>query len=322
MRALQVTELSGPTGLALRRVDAPAAGEDVVIDVHTAGVTFPDLLLTYGIYHVRPDLPFAPGLEVGGIVRSAPEGADVAAGDRVIAYTGHGGYAEAVSAPAHCVVPLPDSVDFVSGVSLMVNYQTAYLGVVERGHLRADETLLVHGAAGGVGTAAIQIGRSVGARVLAVVSDEAKAAVASRAGAEEIVFTGNWVEEVRERTAATGVDVVFDPVGGDRFDDSLRLLRPGGRLLIIGFAEGRIPQIASNRLLLRNIAAVGVAWGPLIPFDHDMPRRIGRAVNALLADGHVRPVIGDTYALEDGNEALRDMEARRTVGKSVLLVNP
>jgi len=202
MRALQVTELSGPTGLALRRVDAPAAGEDVVIDVHTAGVTFPDLLLTYGIYHVRPDLPFAPGLEVGGIVRSAPEGADVAAGDRVIAYTGHGGYAEAVSAPAHCVVPLPDSVDFVSGVSLMVNYQTAYLGVVERGHLRADETLLVHGAAGGVGTAAIQIGRSVGARVLAVVSDEAKAAVASRAGAEEIVFTGNWVEEVRERTAA------------------------------------------------------------------------------------------------------------------------
>lgn len=320
VRSLQITALDGPDGMKLRSVpEAPADGK-VVIDVHAAGVTFPDLLMTRGLYQVRPDLPFAPGLEVAGVVRTAPEGAHVAAGERVIAYTGHGGYSDVVSVPVPYVVPLHSSMDFVAGVALMTNYQTAYLAVCDRGRLQPGETLLVHGAAGGVGTAAIQIGIALGARVLAVVSDERKAEVARSAGAGEVLSLDGWAEEVKARTAGGAVDVIFDPVGGDRFDRSLSLLGPAGRALVVGFAEGRIPQIAANRLLLRNIDAIGVAWGPFVEKKPQTLRRIAEALSGLIDRGSVSPIIGKTYPLEEGGTALRDMEARSTVGKSVLLL--
>jgi NADPH2:quinone reductase len=319
VRALVIDQPAGPASLRLGTLPAPADDAEVVIDVRAAGVTFPDLLLTWGRYQVKPTPPFTPGLEVAGTVGRAAPGTGLAPGDRVVAFTGHGGgYAEAVGVPAAHVVALPDSVGFVEGVGLMVNYQTAYFALAERGQLRPGETVLVQGAAGGVGTAAIQVALALGARVLAVVSDETKAGIARRAGATEVIRTDGWTEEVRKRTGGAGVDVVFDPVGGDRFDDSLRLIRPDGRLLVIGFTAGRIPQVAVNRLLLRNIAVVGVAWGHYVAEDPALIRRIGTELAGLAGAGRVRPVVGTTYAFEDGAQALLDLEARRTVGKSVL----
>ncbi|MEV5156555.1 NADPH:quinone oxidoreductase family protein [Streptomyces werraensis] len=319
VRSLVVSELAGPDALRIGSLRLSPTPDDVIVDVHSAGVTFPDLLLTHGRYQVKPEPPFAPGLEVAGVVRSAPADSGIAPGDRVIAFTGHGGgYAATVAVQAPQVVPIPDTMGFDEAVGLMVNYQTAYFGLAERGRLRAGETVLVHGAAGGVGTAAVQIALSLGARVLAVVSDEGKADIAREAGAKEVIMVGDCAKEVAERTRGEGVDLVYDPVGGDRFDASLRLIRPGGRILVIGFAEGRIPQIAANQLLLRNIDAVGVAWGHFVPHDAGLIRRVGAKLNELAGAGHVRPVVGATYALEDGAQALKDLEARKTVGKSVL----
>ncbi|MFI5610117.1 NADPH:quinone oxidoreductase family protein [Amycolatopsis sp. NPDC051903] len=318
VRALVLAEPAGPAALRLGTLPAPPAGAEVVIDVRAAGVTFPDLLLTRGRYQVRPDPPFAPGLEVAGLVRRAAPGSGFAPGDRVVAYTGiGGGFAETVGVPARAVVPLPDNVDFSAGVALMVNYQTAYFGLADRGRLEPGETVLVHGGAGGVGTAAIQVALALGARVLAVVSDAAKADVARLAGATEVLLAGGWAGEVRDRFGA--VDVVLDPVGGDRFDESLRLLRPGGRLLVVGFTEGRIPQVAVNRLLLRNISVVGVAWGHYAAHDPGLIHRVGAQLSRFAAEGRIRPVVGRTYPFEDGAQALVDLEARRTVGKSVLV---
>lgn len=321
IRALHIESLTGPGGLAMVEVEPPVAtDDDVVIEVHAAGVTFPDLLMTFGKYQRRPELPFAPGLEIAGVVRSAPPASGVAPGDRVAAYTGHGGYTDVALAAPHEVVPIPDGFDYAEGVTLMVNYQTSYFALAERARLRSGEILLVHGAAGGVGTAAIQIGLGLGARVIAVVNGVAKADVARQAGATEIVDLDGWVDHVRELTDGRGVDVVYDPVGGDRFDDSLRLVAPGGRLVVIGFAEGRIAQVAVNRLLLRNIDLLGVAWGHFIEVDPEMPRRIAAALNRMADEGVVRPVIGERYAFEEGERALRDLAERRTVGKSVLVL--
>jgi NADPH2:quinone reductase len=321
MRSLQLSSLDGPDALRVAEVPAPAPGDGVLIEVHAAGVTFPDLLLTQGTYHVRPELPFAPGVEVAGVVRFAPAGSGLAEGDRVAAYTPWGGWAELINVPAHQVVPLPDAVDFVDGVALMVNYQTAYFALASRGGLRAGETVLVHGAAGGVGSAAIQVGLALGARVLAVARGPEKMAVARASGAEEVLdAAGEWAAEARAHTDGRGVDVVVDPVGGDRLDESLKLIAPAGRLLIVGFAEGRIPQIPANRLLLKNIAAVGVGLGPFVAHAPGILRSIAAELAALLPSGHLCPVIGATYPLEAGACALRELAARRAVGKSVLLV--
>lgn len=321
VRTLQVTELTGPTALRLGSVPRPIATDKVLIDVATAGVTFPDLLMTQGRYQIQPPIPFAPGLEVAGKVRSAPAESGFSEGDRVVAYTGWGGYSEAVAVPSENVVPLPKSVDFVEGVALMVNYQTAYFGLKMRGRLAPKETLLVHGAAGGVGTAAIQVGLGLGARVIAVVQGDRKAEIARQAGATEVIDTAeDWLTVVRTLTDGRGVDVIFDPVGGDRFDQSLRALAPRGRLLVIGFAEGRIPSVPANYLLLKNIEAVGVAWGMFLPHDPALPQAVGAELATLSQLGFVKPLIGATYPLAEGRRALEDLADRRTVGKSVLVM--
>ncbi|HLL02258.1 MAG TPA: NADPH:quinone oxidoreductase family protein [Myxococcaceae bacterium] len=323
MRALQVQKLEGPEGLALVEVPEPEAGDGVLIDVVAAGVSFPDLLLSRGQYQMKPPLPFIPGVEVAGVVRQAPTGAPVRVGDRVMAFMMLGGFAEVAAVPVEMVFRVPGRWSFEAAAGAVMNYHTAHFALHRRGRLKKGEVVLVHGAAGGVGTATVQVARGAGARVLAVVSDAAKAEVARRAGADEVLLsTGDWVQQVREKTDGRGADVVMDPVGGDIFDRSLKCLAAEGRLLVVGFAGGRIPEVAVNRLLLRNIDVVGVAWGSFLMQEPGLIATIAKELEALAAQGFVNPLVGPTYPLEQGAQALRDLEQRRATGKVVLRVRP
>jgi NADPH:quinone reductase len=324
MRAIQIVELTGPDG-ALREVDLPepdpsqmlAPGSGVVVDVHAAGVSFPEVLQTRGEYQVKPDLPFVPGSEVGGVVRSAPDGATVGAGDRVAAFCMLGGFAETVVAPDWLCFPLADGLDFAQGAGLILNYHTAYFALRLRGRLTEGETVLVHGAAGGVGTATLQIAKGLGARTIAVVSSDEKEAVAREAGADEAVRSdGPWKDQVRELSG--GVDVVIDPVGGDRFTDSLRSLRENGRCVVVGFTGGSIPEVRVNRLLLGNLEVIGAGWGAYVMDKVGVEREIGGEVARLVDRGYVKPIVGARFPLERAAEALRLIDTRGATGKVVL----
>jgi NADPH2:quinone reductase len=310
MRALQVADLIGPDGVGVADVPEPQAGDDqVLIDVRAGGVSFVDLLLSRGQYQIRPDPPFTLGLQLAG---TTPDGGRVAA-------VTFGAFAERVVVPAFAVLPLPDDASFEAGAALVMNYQTAHFGLKRRGRLRAGETALVHGAGGGAGSAAVQVAKALGARVIAVGSDEPKREAARQAGADEAIDAGEgWRDQVKALTDGVGVDVVFDPVGGDRMTESLRCLAPEGRLLVVGFAGGAIPEFAANRVLLRNVDIVGVNWGGLAMAR---PEIVAEAAEDLIrwhAEGYVAPVIGARYPLEEGAEALRAIEARRAVGNLVL----
>jgi NADPH2:quinone reductase len=292
----------------------------VVVDVECAGVSFPEVLQTRGEYQFAPPLPFVPGGEVAGVVRSAPDGAAVATGDRVAAFCMTGGFAEVAVAPAFLTFPLPEELDFGQGAGLVLNYHTAWFALRLRGRLREGETVLVHGAAGGVGTAALQVARGLGGRAIAVVSTDAKERVARDAGAAEVVRSdAAWKDEVVELTGG-GVDVVLDPVGGDRFTDSLRSLRQDGRLVVVGFTGGSIPEVKVNRLLLGNTEVVGAGWGAYVMGRTDLNREIGSEIERLVEDGTVRPVVGARFPLERGAEALELLDGRGATGKVVLEV--
>ncbi len=319
MRAAQVTSLDGPGAVTVREVPEPDAGQ-VVIDVEYAGVTFPDVLLTRGEYQIKPPPPFIPGSEVSGVVRSAPEGALVTAGDRVAAFPGLGGFAQVVAADPRMVFALPAEVSLESAAGLPMNYLTVDFALVRRGRLQPGETVLVQGAAGGVGTAAIQMAKALGAGVIAVVSDDGKAAVARRAGADETVPADGFRAAVAELTGGRGVDLVVDPVGGDRFTDSLRSLAPEGRLLVIGFTAGEIPTVKVNRLLLNNISVVGVGWGAFWLARPDYLQEQWSRVLPMLRDGALEPVIGAVYPLEDVGQALTALDSRSATGKVLLKV--
>jgi NADPH:quinone reductase len=327
MRAIEIAELSGPDS-ALRHVELPEPepshplsppGEDaVIIDVHVAGVSFPEVLQTRGEYQFRPPLPFVPGSEVGGVVRSTPAGNGLAPGDRVAAFTALGAFAETAVAPAFFTFKLPDAFDFAQGAALVLNYHTAYFALRTRGRLADGETVLVHGAAGGVGTAALQVARGLGARTIAVVSTEAKARIAQEAGADHVVRAdGPWKDEARELSGG-GVDIVIDPVGGDRFTDSLRSLRENGRCVVVGFTGGSIPEVRVNRLLLNNIEVVGAGWGASVTEQPELERQIGAAVGRLVDEGHVKPLVGARFPLERAAEALQLIDSRGATGKVVL----
>ncbi|MCK8503072.1 NADPH:quinone oxidoreductase family protein [Myxococcus fulvus] len=322
MRALQLQRLDGPDGLALVELAEPEAQDAVLIDVVTAGVSFPDLLLTKGQYQLKPPLPFVPGVEVAGVVRSAPEGAAVKAGDRVMAFSfGLGGFAEVAAIPAEMVFRIPQRWSFEAAAGVVMNYHTAHFALHRRGRLKAGETVVVHGAAGGVGTASIQVARGAGARVVAVVSDERKAEVARKAGAHEVLLSsGPWLTQLKELTDGLGANVVLDPVGGDIFDKSLKALAPEGRLLVVGFAAGRIPEVAVNKLLLRNIDVVGVAWGGFLIHEPSLTPTIAKDLEAMADQGVLEPVVGPVFPLEQGAQALRELDARRATGKVVLRV--
>ena len=310
MRAVQVTQPGGP--LEVRTIDEPTPGPgDVLIEVHRVGVSFPDLLLSKGQYQLKPELPFTLGVDFAGTVVSGP-GFEV--GQRVAAVLPYGGAAERVAVPAQFVFALPDSISYDEGAALPMNYLTALFALKERGQVRPGEVVLVHGAAGGVGTAALQVAKGLGAETVAVVSSDEKEAMAKRAGADRVVRTDDL-------KAAGKVDVVLDVVGGDAFTDSLRLLNPLGRLLVVGFAAGQgIPEVKVNRLLLNNIDVRGVGWGAYAMSTDGYMQAQWRDLEPMLADGTLRPPIGATYALTDFGLALEEMEQRRTLGKSVVVV--
>lgn len=325
MKAIQIVEESGPdSALALVELPEPepshmlTPGSGVVVEVHAAGVSFPELLQTRGLYQMKPPLPFVPGSEVGGVVLSAPEGASVKVGDRVAAFCALGGFAETAVAPEFFTFVLSPKLDFAQGAALILNYHTAYFALLLRGRVKAGETVLVHGAAGGVGTASLQVAKALGAKTIALVSTEAKRTVAEAAGADETVLLGeSWKDEVLERSGG-GVDVVLDPVGGDRFTDSLRSLREGGRLVVVGFTGGSIPEVRVNRLLLKNTEVVGAGWGAYAMARPELNREIGAAINRMVDEDFVLPPIGERFPLERAADALKALEERRATGKIVL----
>ncbi|MFL5861842.1 MAG: NADPH:quinone oxidoreductase family protein [Solirubrobacteraceae bacterium] len=322
---MQITQLTGPAS-ALALADIPEPGNEhpmtpgggVVIDVRAAGVSFPELLQTRGEYQVKPELPFVPGSEVGGLVREVHGDADVSPGDRVASFCMLGAWAETTVAPAYLTFRIPDRWDFAQGAALVLNYHTAYFALIARGRLAEGETVVVHGAAGGVGTATLQVAKAWGAKTIGVVSTDEKEQVAREAGADEVVRSdGPWKDEVKAITDG-GAHLVLDPVGGDRFTDSLRSLREGGRVVVVGFTGGSIPEVRVNRLLLNNTEVIGAGWGASVLGWPERTERIGRAIEGMIEAGQVGPIIGARYPLERAADALQLLEDRGATGKVVL----
>jgi NADPH2:quinone reductase len=319
MRAARVTRTVGPQALEIGEVPDPVAGPgEVLIEVEAAGVNFPDLLLTQARYQVKPELPFTLGGEAAGVVREAPPGSGFSPGDRVAAMTFTGAFAELATAPASRVFPLPDAVGSAAGACLPMNYLTMMFALATRGGLRQGETVLVHGAAGGIGTATIQLAKAMGARVISVVSTQEKADLVTSIGSDDAVLVDGFKDAVNELTAGAGVDMVVDPVGGDRFTDSLRSLAPLGRLLVIGFTGGEIPTVKVNRLLLNNIDVRGVGWGAYVAAHEDYIRAEWDRLIPYLESGIVDPPIAATYPLEKAGAAVALLEERGVLGKAVV----
>jgi NADPH2:quinone reductase len=317
-----VTRLEGPAAVTVEEVEEPSAetpwGPQVLVEVHAVGTSFPDLLLSKGEYQLKPEPPFTLGVDLAGTVRSAPEGSGLVEGQRVAACLPHGGAAEVVGVGAESVFALPDRLSFEQGAAIPMNYLTAQFALDQRGGLQEGETVLVHGAAGGVGTATIQVAKGMGARVIAVVSTPEKAAVATAAGADDTVPTDEFLAGVKDLTDGVGVDVVMDVVGGDLFLDSLRALAPLGRLLVVGFAAGGIPEVRVNRLLLNNVDVRGVGWGAFAMVRPGFMRRQWEALLPMMESGVIDPPVGATYPMEEFGRALAEMEQRQTLGKTVI----
>ena len=323
MRAMVATQWGEPADLKLMELPDPEPGPGhVLIDVHAIGCNFFDILMVQGKYQVKPPFPFSPGGEIAGVVRRVGAGVtNCAAGDRVFAMLGYGGFASAALAPAAGVVKMPDAMSFEDGAAFGNVYQTSYFGLVYRAALQAGETLLVHAAAGGVGLAAVQIGKALGARVLATASSPEKLAIAKQHGADEAFSYDNpdWVDRVMHATGGRGADVIYDPVGGAIFDLSTKCIAFSGRLLVIGFASGQIPTIQVNRILLKNIAIIGLHWGAYRQYDPDKIPQATQALFELYAQGKVKPLVSLRYPLTKAAEALAEISSRRSVGKVLLL---
>lgn len=322
MRAVRCHELIGPEGL---RVDdlpgvEPGAGE-IVVDVRAAGVNFPDVLITQGKYQFKPEPPFVPGGEVAGLVRAVGEGVtSFAVGDRVAATMLHGAFAEQVAVPEAAAVKLPEGVSFEIGASILLTYATTMHALVDRARLQPGETLLVLGAAGGVGTAAVEIGKRLGARVIAAASSPEKLAYCREHGADATIDSSR--EDLKERAKAIssgGVDVVYDPVGGDLSEAALRAIAWEGRHLVVGFASGVIPKIPANLLLLKGCQAIGVFWGSFAMREPGRNRAHAETVLGWLAGGEIRPHVDGVFPFERAGDALGRLARREVKGKLVLV---
>jgi NADPH2:quinone reductase len=324
MRAVVVDRWMEPGSLAVSQAPEPVASPGaLVVEVRAAGVNFFDILMVRGQYQVKPPFPFVPGAEVAGSVREVGAGVTgFAPGDRVFGSPGLGGFAELAALPARATFRLPAGMSFEEGAALPIIYPTSYAGLVFRAGLEPGEDLLVHAAAGGVGLAAVQIGKALGARVIATAGDAEKCEVARREGADDTIDyrSEDFVARVLELTHGKGADVIYDSVGGDVFDQSLKCIAWNGRLLVIGFASGRIPEVKANRILLKNIAVTGLHWGAHVAKDPAKVEETFRALFELYAAGRIRPVIYKTYALEDLPSALADLGSRKTYGR--LIVSP
>ncbi len=324
MKAVLCRAFGPPETLAVESVEPPALAPGTVrIAVAAVGVNFPDLLLIEGKYQVRPPFPFSPGLECAGTVTELGPGVEAPApGTRVMTFLSHGCMAEEVVAPADCVTPIPDAMPFDAAAAFPVVYGTSYHALVSRAALAAGEVLLVTGASGGVGLSAVEIGKRLGATVIAAAGSDEKLALAREHGADHLVNYRS--EDLRERvkalTGGRGADVIYDPVGGDVFDTAMRCIAWKGRLLVIGFASGRIAEAKTNIVLLKEISVVGVAWGSFAQRDPAANQAYFAALLRWYEEGALRPPISRRLPLDDAAVALEGFRARSVVGKQVLMV--
>ena len=333
MRALLSTKAGGPETLAIGELPDPEAGAgELLVRVHACAVNYPDVLLIEDRYQFKPPRPFAPGSEVAGVVEAIGAGVTgFASGDRVIATTGRSnGMAERIAVPAGGAFALPAERSFVEGSALLLTYATTIHALVDRGRIRAGETLLVLGAAGGVGLAAIELGKALGCRVVAAASTAEKAAIAREAGADEVlVYPRGPLDKAASRALAEafkalvgedGADVIYDPVGGDYAEPALRAIAWGGRYLVIGFPAG-IPKLALNLTLLKSCDVCGVFWGVFAKRDPARNRAHVERLFALWAEGRIRPLVTETFPLADGGRAIARLGAREAVGKLVVTID-
>jgi len=322
MRAVLCKEFGPPESLVVEQVPDPVAGPgQVVVDVAGCGVNFPDVLIVQDKYQFKPALPFSPGGELAGTVSAVGEGVeDLAVGERVAAMIGWGAMAEQVAIPASAAVKVPDGVDLVDAAAFLMAHGTSQYALVDRGHLQAGESLLVLGAAGGVGLAAVEIGAMLGARVIAAASTDEKLELCRSRGATETVnyATEDLRARLKELTGGQGVDVCYDPVGGDLSELALRSMAWEGRFLVIGFAAGDIPRIPLNLTLLKGCSVVGVFWGAFTARDPERHRANIAQLLGWLAEGKLRPHVSATYPLEQAAAAITDLEQRRALGKVVV----
>ncbi len=324
MRAVICQGWGGPEFLKLLDVPPPAVGPGQVrLAVAAAGVNFADTLMIAGKYQEKPPFPFSPGLEVAGtVLEIGPGVTGLVPGQRVAAVLDHGGFAEQAVARVEDVFPIPDSMDFSIAASFPIAYGTSHIALWERARLQAGEILLVHGAAGGVGLTAVEIGKALGATVIASAAGPDRVAVAADHGADHLIDTKSQDirERVRELTGGRGVDVVYDPVGGEGFDKSLRSIAWGARLLVIGFAGGTTPQIPANLLLVKNCAAIGLYWGS---YRRHAPQLVAESFRALFAwceEGKLKPLVSQQFPLDQAAAALTLLANRRATGKLVLTI--
>jgi NADPH:quinone reductase len=324
MKAVLCKQFGMPEDLVLEDVPAPTAGPgEVLIDVHAAALNFPDVLMIQGKYQSQPPFPFSPAGEIAGVVTATGEGvAEVAVGDRVFGGTGFGGLAEQVAVKARALRPIPEGMSFAEASAISTTYGTSYYALKQRAALRPGETLLVLGAGGGVGLAAVELGKAMGARVIAAASTSDKLAAARQAGADELVdySDGELKDKVKALTDGKGADVIYDPVGGALFDQCMRCINWYGRILVIGFAAGEIPRVPINLVLLKSCQLVGVFYGAWSARSPEEAAANFQDILDLYRQGRIKPLIGAEYALAEYADALRCLMERRAIGKVVVKV--
>lgn len=322
MKAVLCKEFGTPDKLVVEDVESPSvSGGEVKIKVRACGVNFPDVLMIQGLYQMKPPFPFSPGLEVSGDVIEIGAGVDnVKIGDRVIATMMYGGFAEEVVVPAMMVLPMPDNMSYEHGAGFPLVYGTSHVALAHRGKLQAGETLLVLGAAGGVGLTAVELGKLMGATVIAAASTPEKLELTQQYGADDIIqYTSeNLRDRVKDLTNGRGADVVYDPVGGDMFDMAVRRVAWEGRYLVIGFASGRIPDLPANIPLLKNASIVGVFWGAYLMNDPNVIMRSFQQLLTWYAEGKLKPHIHKTFPINDVPSAILELMERRAMGKVLI----
>lgn len=324
MKALLCKAFGPADTLVLEEVATPVLKKtDVLLEVHAAGVNFPDTLIIEGKYQFKPPFPFSPGGEAAGVIKAVGEKVGhLRAGDRVMALTGWGSFAEEVAVPSYNVLPIPASMELSTAAAFGMTYGTSMHALQQRAKLQAGETLLVLGASGGVGLAAVEIGKAMGATVIAAASSAQKLEVARAAGADHLInySESSLKEEVKKLTAGQGADVIYDPVGGDLFDQAIRAIAWNGRLLVVGFASGRIPDLPVNLALLKGAAVVGVFWGAFAQRQPEDNAANFRQLFAWHAEGKLKPLVSQTFPLARGAEAINALGQRQAVGKVVVTV--
>lgn len=324
MKAVLCKAFGPAETLVLEDIASPEPKKnEVLLQVHAAGVNFPDTLIIEGKYQFKPPFPFSPGGEAAGVVGAVGEKVThVKPGDRVMALTGWGSFAEEVAVPGYSVMPIPDGMDFASAAAFGMTYGTSMHALKQRANLQPGETLLVLGASGGVGLAAVEIGKAMGAKVIAAASSEAKLEVAKAAGADVLInySEGSLKDKLKEITGGQGVDVIYDPVGGDLFEEAFRSIAWNGRMLVVGFASGTIPSLPANLTLLKGASLVGVFWGSFAQRQPQDNAANFQQLFAWFAEGRIKPLVSQTYPLEKAADAINHLGQRKAVGKVVVTV--